>query len=116
MIGRAILRRRLPYPLISRRATASPPIFVSQFPVYLPHLSIIRPIATATPLAPLKFPISGFTELDKTEKIEEEDIPSYVAEDYYPVHIGEVLGGRYQIVTKLGYGVKSRGWLGLDLR
>jgi hypothetical protein len=39
---------------------------------------------------PCKFPTSGFVELDATEKIEEEDVPAYVPEDYYPVYIGEV--------------------------
>jgi serine/threonine-protein kinase SRPK3 len=44
---------------------------------------------------PRKFPTSGFVELDATEKIEEEDVPAYVPEDYYPVYIGEVFRSRY---------------------
>ncbi|KAG0645023.1 Serine threonine-kinase SRPK [Hyphodiscus hymeniophilus] len=43
-----------------------------------------------TPHSPRKFPTSGFVELDATKKIEEEDVPTYVPEDYYPVYIGEV--------------------------
>ena len=67
-------------------------------------------------LAPRKFPTSGFVTLDTTQKIEEEDLPSYVPEDYYPVYIGEVLRSRYQVVGKLGFGVNSRVWLCRDLR
>lgn len=64
---------------------------------------------------PRNFPTSGFVTLDAT-KIEEEDLPSYVPEDYYPVYIGEVFGSRYQVVGKLGFGVNSTVWLCRDLR
>ncbi|OCL06510.1 protein kinase [Glonium stellatum] len=70
-----------------------------------------------SPHSPLrKFPTSGFVVLDATKKIEEEDVPSYVPEDYYPVYIGEVFRSRYQVVTKLGFGVNSTVWLCRDLR
>ena len=65
---------------------------------------------------PRKLPTSGFVELDVTEKIEEEDVPAYVPEDYYPVYIGEVFRSRYQVVTKLGSGVNFTVWLCRDLR
>jgi hypothetical protein len=54
--------------------------------------------------------------LDATKKVEEEDLPSYVPEDYYPVYIGKVFGSRYQVVGKLGFGVNSTVWLCRDLR
>jgi hypothetical protein len=76
-------------------------------------------MATAPPAPhspPRKFPTSGFVALDATKKIEEETVPSYVPEDYYPVSIGEVFGSRYQVVTKLGFGVNSTVWLCRDLR
>jgi hypothetical protein len=44
---------------------------------------------------PRKFPTSGFVALNATEKIEEDDIPSYTPEDYYPAYIGEVFKFRY---------------------
>ncbi|KAH8598552.1 kinase-like domain-containing protein [Bisporella sp. PMI_857] len=70
----------------------------------------------AVRLAILKsFPASGFVVLDATKKIEEEDVPSYVPEDYYTVYIGEVFRSRYQVVTKLGFGVNSTVWLCRDL-
>lgn len=68
------------------------------------------------PRSPRKFPTSGSVELDTTKKIEEEYIPYYVPENYYPVHIGELFMSRYQVVTKLGFGVNSTIWLSRDLR
>lgn len=62
------------------------------------------------------FPSSGFVTLPATEKLEEETMPSYKPEDYYPVDIGEVFDSRYQVVTKLGFGVNSTVWLCRDLR
>ncbi|PWY82595.1 CMGC protein kinase [Aspergillus eucalypticola CBS 122712] len=57
--------------------------------------------------------ISVFAEWE--EYIEEETLPTYNAEKYYPVRLGEILHGRYQVVAKLGYGVTSTVWLGRDL-
>ncbi|TAQ84459.1 hypothetical protein B7494_g7206 [Chlorociboria aeruginascens] len=57
-------------------------------------------MAASPPSPPRKFPTSGCVVLDATEKIEEENVPSYVAEDYYPAYIGEVSRSRYQVVTK----------------
>ncbi|KAJ5587346.1 CMGC protein kinase [Penicillium hispanicum] len=34
---------------------------------------------------------------------------------YYPVNIGEIFNNRYQAIAKIGYGVSSTVWLGLDL-
>lgn len=46
--------------------------------------------------------------------IEEETLPEYRSEDYYPVDIGEVFVGRYEVVGKLGYGSNSTSWLCRD--
>lgn len=96
--------------------------FISQSPIthrrlpYLPQL-FFRTVATAPCSGPpRKFPTSGFVTLDATKNIEEENLPSYVPEDYYPVYIGEVFGFRYQVVGKLGFGVNSTVWLCRDLR
>lgn len=62
------------------------------------------------------FPISRFEVIDPTEEVEEETLPTYDVKTYYPVRLGEVLDGRYQVVAKLGYGVTSTVWLGRDLR
>ena len=65
--------------------------------------------------SPRKFPTSGFVTLDPKLKVEEEGLPSYVAGDYYPVAMGEVFASRYQVVSKLGFGVSSTVWLCQDL-
>ncbi|EGD94895.1 CMGC/SRPK protein kinase [Trichophyton tonsurans CBS 112818] len=63
-----------------------------------------------------KPPITGFTALDERQKIEEERFGNYVAECFYPVHIGEIFQSRYQVITKLGYGATSTVWLCRDLQ
>lgn len=45
------------------------------------------------------FPTSSFVTLNAIEKIEEEEIPSYKPENYYPAYIGEVFNSRYQILA-----------------
>ncbi|EEQ28042.1 putative non-specific serine/threonine protein kinase [Microsporum canis] len=47
--------------------------------------------------------------------LEEERLPFYEHEQYYPAHIGDVFNSRYQIVGKLGYGAYSTVWLCRDL-
>ncbi|RWA10851.1 hypothetical protein EKO27_g4271 [Xylaria grammica] len=65
---------------------------------------------------PRKFPSTGFEVIDPDKKVEEERLPFYEMEDFYPMHIGEVVGGHYQVVGKLGYGTSSTVWLARDLR
>ena len=48
--------------------------------------------------------------------VEEERLPFYNRDHYYPMRIGEVLKDRYQVVAKLGYGASSTVWLCRDLR
>ena len=56
-----------------------------------------------------------FKKIATSQLIEEEILPNYLAERYYPVRIGELLKSRYQIVGKLGFGVTSTVWLARDL-
>jgi serine/threonine-protein kinase SRPK3 len=53
--------------------------------------------------------------LNASRPIEEERTPYYDPSSFYPVQLGEVLNGRYQIATKLGYGSGSSVWLARDL-
>lgn len=70
-----------------------------------------------TPLQkPRVFPTIDFETISPNEKLEEERLPSYNYEEYYPIRIGEVINSRYQIVAKLGYGVTSTVWLSRDLQ
>ncbi|KXS93469.1 hypothetical protein AC578_9220 [Pseudocercospora eumusae] len=53
--------------------------------------------------------------LSASQLVEEEKTPYYRPERFYPVQLGQVLHGRYQIATKLGYGSSSTVWLARDL-
>lgn len=48
--------------------------------------------------------------------IDEETLPHYDPEQFYPVHIGDIYKNRYQITGKLGYGAYSTSWLCQDLQ
>jgi hypothetical protein len=65
---------------------------------------------------PLNFSNPNYGIVVPTQKIEEENFPDYVASRYYPTQIGEVLKDRYQVVSKLGYGVTSTVWLVRDMK
>jgi hypothetical protein len=54
--------------------------------------------------------------MDSSQMIEEETLPGYKAEHFYPVHIGEVFQDRYSVISKIGYGAASTVWLCRDLR
>ncbi|PYI04299.1 kinase domain-containing protein [Aspergillus sclerotiicarbonarius CBS 121057] len=69
----------------------------------------------STTRSPRQFPKTGFVKLESSEVIEEEDLPSYNVENFYPVYIGQVFNSRYQVVSKLGYGASSTVWLCRDL-
>ena len=47
--------------------------------------------------------------------VEEERVPGYRSEFYYPANPGEVLNDRYKILTKVGWGTASTVWLAEDL-
>lgn len=64
---------------------------------------------------PKVFPTAGLQTIPADELIEEENLPNYKAERYYPVRIGEVLQDRYQIAGKLGHGGGSTVWACRDL-
>lgn len=48
--------------------------------------------------------------------IEEEMLPYYETQQFYPVHIGDVFKDRYQVAGKLGYGADSTSWLCRDFQ
>lgn len=84
-------------------------------------VSPLRRMLTGDPaslpgLVPRGFPMSGLVKLHHSEKIEEEDLPLYIAENYYPTQIGEIFASLYQVISKLGYGTTSTTWLCRDLQ
>ncbi|KAI1421743.1 kinase-like protein [Xylaria sp. FL1777] len=65
---------------------------------------------------PREFPSTGFELIDPATKFEEETLPFYQKEEYYPMQIGQVVHDHYQVVAKLGFGTTSTVWLARDLR
>ena len=63
-------------------------------------------------------PISsqGFEGLNPGIKVEEERLPDYKAERFYPVTLGETFNSRFRTVAKLGFGTASTVWLCRDLQ
>lgn len=78
---------------------------------FLRRLPWLRP-----PWKPLPFANTNLARIAPDAKVEEENIPDYMASRYYPVRIGQVLRDRYQIVGKLGFGAYSTVWLALYLQ
>ncbi|KAG6875361.1 hypothetical protein C0993_009585, partial [Termitomyces sp. T159_Od127] len=64
---------------------------------------------------PKDFSNPNYERISESELIEEETLPGYQAEWYYPVRIGEIIASRYQIIGKLGFGRTSTVWLARDL-
>ncbi|KAI8722690.1 Protein kinase domain-containing protein [Fusarium sp. LHS14.1] len=78
---------------------------------HLRHLPLSRTAVTHA----RTFPSEGFDVLPIHPKVEEETLPGYSAEKFYPVKLGEVFVSRYQVVAKLGFGTTSTVWLCRDL-
>jgi serine/threonine-protein kinase SRPK3 len=75
--------------------------------------------ATAVPNTleePRSLPTSGFKIIEADQLVEEEELPDYRADRFYPVQLGEVFQDRYQIIAKLGFSSSSTTWLARDLR
>lgn len=54
-------------------------------------------------------------QLPQSQLVEEEQTPYYHPDRFYPARLGQVLNGRYELATKLGYGSGSTVWLAHDL-
>lgn len=63
--------------------------------------------------APLKPPQA--TLIPHNILIEEEHLPVYARNSFYPVRLGDIFKGRYEVLVKLGYGTTSTIWLAQDL-
>ena len=50
----------------------------------------------------------SFVRLPVERPIDEETLPHYEPEQFYPVHIGDVFNDRYRVTGKLGFGVYSK--------
>lgn len=63
----------------------------------------------------LYFLARGFGTIKASQILEEERYEGFKKGRYYPVNIGDVLGSKYQVLGKLGFGVSSTVWLARDL-
>lgn len=50
------------------------------------------------------------------QPFEEERLPWYDPNQFYPVRIGEIFNSKYKVVGKLGYGAYSTVWLCRDVK
>jgi hypothetical protein len=54
--------------------------------------------------------------ISSAKLIEEETLPKYNPNNFYPAKLGEILHDRYKIIAKLGYGMTATVWLAKDLK
>jgi hypothetical protein len=111
--GNLKLHSHLPVTLCFHLQPSSQPFLLSNIDRRTIHASSS---SLGTPNAPRLSTSPGIGLIYPSENIEEETLPTYQAEKYYPVRIGQVLDNQYQILAKLGYGVTSTVWLCRDLR
>jgi hypothetical protein len=82
---------------------------------------MFKVVCRIRPLATLQFFKSQFVKLhtaamDLRAPFEEERLPWYSPDQFYPVHIGQILDSNYKVLGKLGYGAHSTVWLCRDIR
>lgn len=69
------------------------------------------------PPSPPRSNLSTNAPILKTSRaVEEETLPYYDPDEFYPVHIGDIFKDRYQVLGKLGFGANSTTWFCRDLR
>ncbi|RMX98209.1 hypothetical protein D0868_10218 [Hortaea werneckii] len=78
--------------------------------------SCIRQVITPLYVSKPRFTSTRAARIDVTRPFEEERLPWYRADQFYPVDIGETFNSRYKVVGKLGYGAYSTVWLCRDLK
>ena len=76
-------------------------------------IALSRPTPAPRIVTPRQFPTTGSTSIPSSENVEEENWPWYTPQSFYPVHIGDVLHSKYQVLYKLGYGTTATIWMGI---
>jgi hypothetical protein len=54
--------------------------------------------------------------ISSSSLVDEERLPWYEDNSFYPARPGDVLADRFQILVKIGYGSSSTAWLARDIR
>ena len=78
-------------------------------------LQCLRRVSIRTASSLRRYTNTSYPLISSEHLIEEETLPGYQQEHYYPVHIGDVFNSQYKVVGKLGYGVYSTVWLCRDI-
>lgn len=78
-------------------------------------LKSLRKVIRRAPELPLRFPTTGFEVFSSSVIVEEEQFDDFKPGQYYPVKIGDVYDGKYQVLGKLGFGTTSTVWLARNL-
>lgn len=79
--------------------------------------SRVRALRPSWPLKlrPWRLPAVSTNKLPIDKAIDEECSPYYHPLHFYPARLWDVVNGRYQLASKLGYGDGSTVWLARDL-
>lgn len=65
---------------------------------------------------PIHLPIADLAfAIPSHEVVDEERCPGYSPQIYYPARPGEILGDKYHLLAKIGWGSSSTVWLAQDL-
>lgn len=72
--------------------------------------------ALQPPSPPCRYQSGTTQPINYDQAVEEEALPDYDPEEFYPVHIGEIFQQKYQVLGKLGFGANSTVWLCRDLK
>lgn len=85
---------------------------------YQPHTMTLFRHTINKPLRSLSYKPSkqlSSKTIPPTYPIEEERNPHCNPNKYYPARIGETIGNKYCIISKLGWGANSTAWLAKDI-
>ncbi|KAJ5115340.1 protein kinase domain protein [Penicillium alfredii] len=97
------------------------PHILKQFPTRLPSevnllSNFTRSLLRQTTTSPKRQFNTFSLRMEHGSPIEEETLPFYKQEQFYPIKIGKILDSRYRVVGKLGYGPYSTVWLCREIK
>jgi hypothetical protein len=102
----SVIGRSLPYkkyaklPVLSTSSETIPPF---KRPLHNTRSALVGNMATPQSVA-------------SDRCFEEENLPDYEHDQFYPIHLGQKIHSRYQVIGKLGYGSNSTVWFCRDLQ
>jgi len=71
----------------------------------------VQQLLKTSPFVTRQFASIKTLKMDISQLFEEEQLPCYKPDQFYPVRIGETLDSKYKVLGKLGYGAYSTVWL-----